>query len=692
MSEKLNNLREENPQYADMDDDTLADKVYSKFYSDMPRKEYEVKLGRDPISKRFAESPTPGVSSFVDYAVNPFGVKDEIDWAGGYVRGLVESDFDTDKAMEEANEAMEWRRAYDKAKGEELGIVPRLVGDIGTIATNPAAAIPGFATRVGQGAGLGAVYGAGESEGGVEERLAGATTGAAIGGGVGLGIEAVRPAASAIAKYGGKAGRAVRDVAGDVVPGAKRNTDSRIRRALEHQQMTPEEALSSYEAGQVATKLGGARTDLPESIVDLGTGTQRLGMAVHTRPGRGAAIAEEKLQSRAKTQFGRIRDQLAQSLRIKRQDYFKKRANLVDEQKALSKPAYDTAFANSQPVPLSNTLMKWEMNATQEAGKLRDSLEKAIGLFRNKYARGRARGRENLVTLKQVDAAKRALDDQVEEAMRAGRNAEARLLTQFKRDVVDQADRASTVATSEGPKSLYAEARKVYSSRAEMIDALEEGRKAFRGDVEVNKDIYKGMTPAEKRMFRVGVAQEVKKKLGAKQFGHDMASFFNTPNRRELFETVMGRRSKSLANFDELMQREQQFIDSRNLITRGSQTEVRKEAVQDFNIMMQLGREFSQSGVLGAAANFIGQGLMRLTRMSEQDAYRVAQVLFEQDPNEVRKVLNRLVNKYGAKKVRQASRTAIQQAIQFRTGAGAAASIGGQTGEVEAGRLPAPAR
>jgi len=688
MSEALAKFREQYPQYDDMDDDVLADKLYKKSYSDMPRKDFDVRLGRDPISKRFAETPTPGLSSFVDYAVNPFGVKDEIDWVGGYVRGLVESGFDSEAAMKEANEAMEWRRAYDRVKSEQLGIVPRIVGDIGTIATNPAAAVPSFAMRIAQGAGLGAAYGAGESEGGVEERLAGAATGGAIGAGAGLAIEAVRPTVGALAKYGGIAGRKARDVVGDVVPGAKRNTDSRVRRALEQQGMAPEDALASYEAGQAATKLGGAKTELPESIADLGTGTRKLAQAVYTIPGRGAAIAEEVLEGRARTAFGRIRDGLAQSLRIKSaKDFLKTRGTLIDEQKPLSKPAYDAAYANSQPVPLGNTLLKWEMSATREAGKLRDSLEKAVNLFRNKYARGKARGRENLVTLKQVDAAKRALDDQIEEALRAGRNAEARLLTQFKRDVVAEADRASMVATSQGPVSLYAEARKVYSSRAELVDALDEGRKAFRGDVEVNADIYKNMTPAEQRMFKIGVAQEVKKKLGDKRLGNDMASFFDTPNRRELLDTLMGR-GKARQQFDELMRREQGMIQTRNVTTRGSQTAMREGAMEDFGVMMTLGRSIQQQGgLIPAILNTVGDFVAQATRMREQDAYQVAKVLFETDPPKVRAILNRLIRKYGAKKVRQASRAALVKAMQFRTGAGASASIGGQLGEVQEDRL-----
>ena len=51
----ITEVRAQYPQYADMPDAALADALYKKFYSDLPRAQFDSKLGIKPI----ATSETP---------------------------------------------------------------------------------------------------------------------------------------------------------------------------------------------------------------------------------------------------------------------------------------------------------------------------------------------------------------------------------------------------------------------------------------------------------------------------------------------------------------------------------------------------------------------------------------------------------------------------------------------------------
>ena len=44
----LAEIRQQYPQYQDMSDAALADALYRKFYSDMPRAEFDAKIGAAP--------------------------------------------------------------------------------------------------------------------------------------------------------------------------------------------------------------------------------------------------------------------------------------------------------------------------------------------------------------------------------------------------------------------------------------------------------------------------------------------------------------------------------------------------------------------------------------------------------------------------------------------------------------------
>lgn len=511
----------------------------------------------------------------------------------------------------------------------------------------------------GVGSAYGGAYGYGTGEEGTSERLEsageGAVSGAVIGGAVPPALSAGRAGAQRVAE-------GARNVAGRVSSRANTVPEDYLIRTLERSGMTPGQARQAWERNQAATRFGAnSEARLPETIADIGgRTTQRAGYGVASQASGASRIAERSLETRQRGQFSRLNDLTRRALNVKSKDFGRTVNRLTDEQRKLATPAYQQAFDQAPPINIGTTLLDWGMRATRMAGSRRDALEKAIGEFRNKFTRGgrSARNRrEALVTLRQIDDAKKAVDDQIDAAKRAGRSNEVRLLTEFKNDILNVADEATTVQTQKGPQSLYAKARNIYSSRAESLDALESGRQFLRGDGEMTVQAFRALPRGEKTMFRIGVARELQKKLGDKKFGDDMTQIFRRPNVREVLDEMFPRRSANInrrAQFNRLVDAEERMSGTRNRVLAGSETAERLASQADFSRMSAFGRFIQRSGGIGTAAmEAVGQGIQQLTRMREADAVMVARMMFSTNPGRIRRTFDRLEQRYGEQTARQ---------------------------------------
>jgi hypothetical protein len=266
------------------------------------------------------------------------------------------------------------------------------------------------------------------------------------------------------------------------------------------------------------------------------------------------------------------------------------------------------------------------------------------------------------LTPARFDAGKRALDDMIDVAKRDGRNNEMRLLTTLKNQLVEVADNATMqqVSSKNGPmfnddgspimESLYAKARDVFGSRADMLDALESGRSFMRGDSELTGAQYKALSTAEKRMFRIGVGREVRKELGRKGLSSDMIGYFDRPNTRDVLEEIMtpGQAKK----FYNLIDLEQALAATNTAVRGNSKTALRQQNVLDFSLGVRLGRAIKDQGLRSALSNEIFDQVTKVFAMREGDALAVTKMLFETDPAAQREILARLAQNYGPKPAR----------------------------------------
>lgn len=101
MAITLSQLKEKYPEYSKMPDDVLADKLYNKYYSTMPREKFDTAVGFTPLS--------PAVKAINDYVIDPVnalgaGMARTIAGTAGlpgtaydYVRGKIDPKYDASK-------------------------------------------------------------------------------------------------------------------------------------------------------------------------------------------------------------------------------------------------------------------------------------------------------------------------------------------------------------------------------------------------------------------------------------------------------------------------------------------------------------------------------------------------------------------------------------------------------------------
>ena len=446
------------------------------------------------------------------------------------------------------------------------------------------------------GATAGGLYGSGQAEEG--ERLAGAGAGAAAGA---LTAGGLYPAVAGTRAAGRRIGAAGRET---FMP------ERAARRAL------------TKAVGQDELTIGRMRARLralgPQaSMADVG-GANVLGLArgAAGMPGPAKNRAMQMLTTRAEGEAVRIEKALGKGLNPR--DYFAASDDFVEALKTRAGPWYDEAYERFRSV------MTPEIRRVLDTPAGRKALKTAATKMRNDaslagqptpeltaaLAEARAIGASKEVTgfgvaeglkLRTLDYVKRSLDDQIETAARAGKPDNARILRGLKNRLVRSLDKATG-----GKASPYAKARRIYSSDAEVLGALEEGRGFLKLDREVIRREIDKLSPSAQEAYRSGAVRALMDKVNA---AGDKASaarriFGNTLLRgkvRELFPS-----QGAYTEFRRAMVAETKFAETQAAIGAGSRTVPMSEEVA--SVQSSLG---NIGAVLGSALPLGGHDLVR---------------------------------------------------------------------------------
>lgn len=433
-----------------------------------------------------------------------------------------------------------------------------------------------FAGTVGQNALGGALYGgaAGSGEGeGLLNRAETGAVGAAVGGAVGAAVPAVAEGVRRLVN-------GVRYVKGLKGPEAEKRAYDMLTEALQ------KDGMSIADLGRVPTN------GKPLSIADLGPNTRDLiGSAARTG-GEGKRLLDEFFDQRTLGQYGRISDDVAGGTGANGRDFARTAEDVAARRAAQAKPGYDAAYM--QPAP---TL------SDGAAGILKTPDGKRALSTAARFMANRQRpmtddaGNYTVEALDQIQRAMRDLSSRAKGARAGEQSANiSALRDQFLAEVPDE---LRTVMAA-------------YRSQSELLDAMTAGRQFLKGDAEALGTSVSKMTPQEADMFRLGVARELRGKMGTKIDSGDISGMFQNPQMRERLQSVFP--SKRLfQDFMEKVQTERVMQETRNSILKGSQTASRMVSDDEFG-----------AGALGEAAADVltGGGNVSLTRAAMGMAMR----------------------------------------------------------------------
>ncbi|SFI84550.1 TIGR02594 family protein [Albimonas pacifica] len=417
-------------------------------------------------------------------------------------------------------------------------------------------------SRIGQGAavgaGTGAAAGFAEGEGGALNRAESGLVGGLFGAGVGATIPAVAEGITRVA-------RGLSYVRGLKGEGAVRRAEEMLTEAMRKDGVSASDLQAIADSGT------------PFSLADLGPNTRAVVAAAGRRGGAAREGFEEFFEDRARGQYGRINQNLAENLGVDGQDFGATAAAVSQRRAAAARPGYARAYAQPAPALSEN------VSTILETPTGRRAVVRATRMMQDR--RRPIREDNGRYTVEMLDQIQRAMRD-MEGGARGARAGEmaggiGNLRDEFLREVPD--DLRAVMAT--------------YRSESELLDALEQGRRFLSGDGDATSALVEGYTPAERDMFRLGAARAIRDRMGNKIDSGDVSGMFQNPNMRDRIRALFDGNEFAFADFMERTRTERIMQETRNALLKGSQTAGRLAEDDAFT-----------SGILGDAAADVVSG------------------------------------------------------------------------------------
>lgn len=324
----------------------------------------------------------------------------------------------------------------------------------------------------------------------------------------------------------GAAGGAVGQALGEAISGGAHLTRALMRgadgRATDRaasivRQLGQSDALSPALVEAELARLGPSAT-----LADLGPNMQQAARAVASAPGSAQKQLVEALMNR-QAQAGQRIEGAMDAAMGPRTNILDSADDIAASRAKLAAPWYEKAY--QAEVPMSDDLR--ELLA-------RPAMQSAMG----KAARLASDAGESFdpekPTVMALDYTKRALDDGISSAQRAGNNNEARILIGNKNALLGHMDSAV-------PE--YATARGIYSDYSKVAQALADGQKVFSNATtpDMLQRTLAGMGDSEKAAFTEGARQQVAQTMGtARNDANAAKALLDKGYNREKMALILG--------------------------------------------------------------------------------------------------------------------------------------------------------
>ena len=313
---------------------------------------------------------------------------------------------------------------------------------------------------------------------------------------------------------------------------------------------------------------------------------------------------------------------------------------MLATQKAVGERLYTQAKAGSEDFDLQPALDAMALKAQQYPGPFAAKLGRALNLFT--YPTNN--GRWPVDNIARFDASKKALDDMIE---RAEGNLK-RELVDFKKSLLGRVhdyDEAGNATRN----VKYQQARDTWGTAAENREAIDLGRKALRENSEVSVEQFRDLTPAQQKLFRLGLREAVKEALGTRRPGQDVTLLFQQRRVQELMQEAIPKSKGAKAEFSnrperfgEYMGRQGRMIETRDEVLGNSKTAQRAgDDLQVAGSMLgqMVNRWRSSPSLANMAIEAVAEGWKRLFGFRDDVALALAKRLTVSDPTERARVL-----------------------------------------------------
>jgi len=518
----------------------------------------------------------------------------------------------------------------------------------------PAATLPG---RVGQGAtvgaGVGTVEGFGTGEGSFDNRLSAASSGAKTGAAIGA---ALPVAASGVSRAYGYAADNLAPTLTRMRYGPEEAADQILAQRIAREGSSPAAKRLDLQQGQAydARMNQGSAATVPETLADTSDGMRRLTGSLYRQGGEAGNFIRDTLTRRqrggenlyARTQGGapdgqmaRVMDATERAMLIRSSgSAYQTQQRIMRDQATEGRNLYQRAFQGQDPFDISDATTAMSLVAQQyPSGSTRAQMERAIRLFTG----------DNMPpnNLQRFDNAKKALDDIISRAQRAGENNLVRELTQFKQSLLD----AVHVG---GRNQAYQAARDAWGSAAENREAIDLGRAALREASEISVDQYRALSTGQQQLFRIGFLESLRNALRTRRPGNDVTQIFEQQRVRELMSEIIPTSAGSNAvfrdrpeRFGNVIRREQRMVQTNNAVLGNSATAQRQTDDMAFagDALAGMWNRFRQApSLFNMGIEAVGVGVQRIFGYRQDVALALARRLLESDPQTRNQILRRL--------------------------------------------------
>ena len=605
----LSEIRSQYPQYSDMSDADLAGALHKKFYADMPREEFDKKVGlaqeeTDPnrIEARkeidaLKAKGAPTSSAFQRRLLQgmTFNAADEI------LAGLQTPLEMARRGTWSPSEAYKYAKAREDLILEDarketgaLGTAAEIAGGFGSgaglargglsfFSRLPAQA--GFGARTAASAGDAALYGAGA--GAMEGNTLGERAGNAAQGGV-------------LGALAGAAAPAVTGVLGTVAAPIVSNIRARINpRGLAESQTARAIAESGRTPQQIADELARAAQEgqgMFTAADAMGNAGQRMLSNVTRAPGPGRTQAVEFLEQRQAGQGRRVANALAEGFDAP-QTAAQTEARLIAQRRADSDVNYGAARGSAGSVDVTPAIAR--IDETLQPGITRFA-NPGSGIADNSIESTLRRARGMLTNDREVlsnfDAAlnvKFELDAMIDTAAPTVQ----RMLIPVRNALDDQ------LAAASRP---YANARDVHRQQSQAIDAVAEGRQAAtRGRTENTVPAFRAMRPDQQQGFRAGYVDPLIEQVQGAAAGVNKARPFTSDAFRD--EAAAMSPMSTGNQMTRRLGRENTMFETRRQAIGGSQTAENLADMEAMRVDPTIIGNLLSGDISGAARNLLAR-------------------------------------------------------------------------------------